>query len=322
MIFALALFPQEASSFAWPVDRIFFALLGLSVLLLIGLFGTMLVFFVRYREGSLAPRPDQHRQINSAPIEITWMVIPLLIFLAIFVWAGRLYARMYTQPPEGLTIFVVGKQWMWKIEHEDGQREINQLHIPVGQNILVTLTSQDVVHSFFIPAFRIKHDAVPGSYAKFWFRASEPGDYHLFCAQYCGMNHSRMIGDVVALSPRDYSAWQTANPPEQSMVQAGATLFHAVGCSGCHNAGSTFHAPLLEGLYGAQVALQGGEFVTADRQYLRDSILLPNKQIVAGFAPIMPTFQGQLSEEQVNELVAYLISLKGTPNDDSTRTNP
>jgi cytochrome c oxidase subunit 2 len=320
MTFALTLFPQEASSYAGSVDHIFFALLGLSILLLIGLFGTMAVFLIRYREGSSAPRSREH--VNSTPIEITWMAIPLLIFLVFFVWAARLYARMYTQPADGLGVYVVGKQWMWKIEHENGQREINQLHIPVGENILITLTSQDVVHSFYIPAFRIKHDAVPGSYSKFWFRAIKAGDYHIFCAQYCGMNHSQMIGDVVVMAPRDYAAWLAANPPEASMVQDGETLFHQVGCSGCHEATSTFHAPLLNGLYETQVPLQTGEMVTADRQYLRDSILLPNKQIVAGFAPIMPTYQGQLTEEQVNELVAYIISLKTKPYDNAARTTP
>jgi cytochrome c oxidase subunit 2 len=318
--FALVLFPAEASSYAGEVDHIFFALLALSVLLLLGLFGIMGLFLFRYREGSPVPRPHQHT--NSTPIEITWMIIPMLIFLVFFAWAARLYVRMYTQPPDGLGIYVVGKQWMWKIEHENGQREIDQLHIPVGQNILVTLTSQDVVHSFFIPDFRIKHDAVPGSYSKFWFQATEPGTYHIFCAQYCGMNHSKMIGEVVAMAPRDYATWLAANPPEASMAQSGETLFHQVGCSGCHEANSTFHAPLLNGLYGTQVPLQTGEMVTADRQYLRDSILLPNKQVVAGFAPIMPTYQGQLSEEQVNELLSYIVSLKTKPYDNAARTTP
>lgn len=320
MTFALAFFPQQASSYADSVDRIFFALLAMSVLLLAGLFGTLFVFFIRFREGSSVHRSK--KRIDSIPVEITWMVIPLIIFLVVFAWAARLYAQMYTQPANGIPIYVVGKQWMWKIEHEDGQREIDQLHIPTGQNILVTLTSQDVVHSFYIPAFRIKHDAVPGSYAKFWFRAIKPGRYHLFCAQYCGMNHSRMIGNIIAMTPRDYAAWLAANPPEASMAQAGESLFHRVGCSGCHEATSTFHAPLLNGIYGTRVPLQTGEIVTVDRQYLRDSILLPNKQIAAGFESIMPTYQGQLSEEQVNELVSYLISLKTKPYDNAARTTP
>jgi cytochrome c oxidase subunit 2 len=320
MIFALAFFPPEASSYAGSVDHIFFALLLLSGLLVAGLFGCILFFCLRFREGSAVVR-SRHR-INSMPIEITWMVIPLIIFLVIFACAARLFGFMYTPPQDGIPIDIVGQQWMWKIEHADGQREINELHVPVDQNILITLTSQDVVHSFYIPAFRMKHDAVPGSYAKLWFRAVEEGTYHIFCAQYCGKNHSKMIGSVIVLSARDYAAWLAANPPEASMVQSGETLFHQVGCSGCHEKTSTFHAPLLNGLYESQVPLQTGEIVTADRQYLRDSILLPNKQICAGFDPIMPTYQGQLSEEQVNEIVAYLISLKAKPYDNSARTTP
>jgi cytochrome c oxidase subunit 2 len=320
MTFGLIFFPQEASSFSRPVDTIFFVLLLLSAIIVAGLLGLILFFCIRFREGSLAVRSAHG--INSTPIEITWMVIPLIIFLVFYVWAARLYGYMYSPPSDGISIYVVGKQWMWDIEHEGGQREINEMHVPVNQNILVTLTSQDVIHSFYIPAFRVKHDAVPGTYAKMWFRPVKEGTYHLFCAQYCGMNHSQMIGNVVVMSPRDYTSWLAANPPEASMVQSGEALFHQVGCSGCHEATSTFHSPLLNGLYGTQVPLQSGEIVTADRQYLRDSILLPNKQIVAGFAPIMPTYQGQLTEEQVNELVSYLISLKAKPYDNAARTTP
>jgi cytochrome c oxidase subunit 2 len=320
MTFGLVFFPEEASSYAGSVDHLFFALLFVIALLVVGLFGFILFFCLRFREGSAVVR-STHR-INSTPIEITWMVIPLLIFLVIFAWGARLFGFMYTPPQEGIPIYVIGKQWMWNVEHPEGQYEKNELHVPVDQNILITLTSEDVIHSFYIPAFRIKHDAVPGSYAKFWFRPVREGTYHLFCAQYCGMNHSQMIGDVVVMSARDYAAWLSANPPQASMVQSGETLFHQVGCSGCHEANSTFHAPLLNGLYNAPVPLQTGEIVTADRQYLRDSILLPNKQIAAGFEPIMPTYQGQLSEQQVNELLAYLISLKAKPYDNAARTTP
>jgi cytochrome c oxidase subunit 2 len=320
MIFALVFFPEQASSYAGSVDDIFFVLLALSVVLVLGLFTAITYFCIRYREGSPAVRSQA--SINSTPIEITWMVIPLIIFLGIFAWAARLYGYMYSPPADGINVYVVGKQWMWKVEHEEGQREINELHVPIDRNILITLTSQDVIHSFFIPDFRVKHDAVPGSYAKMWFRAIKTGTYRIFCAQYCGMNHSQMIGDVVAMSPQDYAAWLAASRPEASMVQDGEALFHEAGCSGCHAAASAFHAPLLNGLYGSQVPLEGGEIVTADRQYLRDSILLPNKQIVDGYAPIMPTYQGQLTEEQVNELVSYLISLKAQPTDHATRPNP
>lgn len=301
-------FPPEASSYAGQVDNLFLGLLGLSLLLVVGLLGVLLFFCIRYREGSRVPRSTQ--KIDSVPIEITWMVVPLIIFLIIFVLAGKEYGYMYSPPDQGLEVDVVGKQWMWKIQHEDGQREINQLHIPIDQDIIVTLTSEDVVHSFYIPAFRIKHDAVPGSYARFWFRAVKAGTYPLFCAQYCGMNHSQMIGEIIAMEPKDYADWEARGRPPEGMAAMGEKLFHQVGCSGCHAPNATIHAPLLEGLYGKPIALQNGRIVTADRQYLRDSILLPNKQIAAGFAPVMPTYQGQLSEEQVNELMAYLISLR------------
>ena len=238
------------------------------------------------------------------------MVIPLIIFLVLFVLAGKEYGYMYSPPDHGMEINVVGKQWMWIIQHENGQRENDELHIPINQDVIVTLTSQDVVHSFYIPAFRIKHDAVPGSYARFWFRAVKAGTYPLFCAQYCGMDHSRMIGDVVAMTPKDYADWVAQGAPTSNLAASGEVLFHEVGCSGCHAPNATFHAPQLEGLYEKPVALDSGQIVVADRQYLRDSILLPNKQIVAGFAPIMPTYQGQLTEDQVNELVAYLMSLR------------
>ena len=301
-------FPPEASSYAGRVDTLFFSLLALCFIVALGVFGLILFFCIRYREGSSAPRSA--KRPHSAPIEVTWMIIPLAIFLVVFVFAGKEYAYMYSPPSSGTEIDVVGKQWMWKVQHADGQREINQLHIPINEDIIVTLTSEDVIHSFFIPAFRIKHDAVPGSYSRFWFRAIEAGTYHIFCAQYCGMNHSQMIGEVVAMTPTDYAKWEEQGHPASDLAQSGETLFHQVGCSGCHAPGATIHAPLLEGLYGKPVDLQDGTFVTADRQYLRDSILLPNKQIAAGFAPVMPTYQGQLTEEQVNELVAYIMAMK------------
>lgn len=307
-------FPPEASSYAGNVDALFFALVLISALVVFGIFGTLTFFCIRYRAGSNVVRSK--KRINSVPIEITWMVIPLIIFLALFVAAGVQYAAMYSVPTNGMEIFVVGKQWMWKIQHGNGQREINQLHIPINQDIVVTLSSEDVIHSFFVPAFRIKHDAVPGRYSQLWFRAIKPGIYPFFCSQYCGMGHSQMIGEVVAMEPHDYAEWEDQGAQANPMISTGEVLFHQVGCSGCHAPGATIHAPLLSGIFGKPVALQGGEIVTCDRQYLRDSILLPNKQIAAGFAPVMPSYQGQLTEEQVNDLVAYLMALR--PNDNPT----
>ncbi len=301
-------FPPEASSYAGGVDAIFLSLLALCVAVALGVFALILFFCVRYREGSSALRSRE--KINSTPIEITWTIIPFIIFLVVFVFAGREYGYMYSPPAAGTEINIVAQQWMWKIQHANGTREIDQLHVPINQDIIVTLTSEDVVHSFYVPAFRLKHDAVPGAYARFWFRAIKAGTFPLFCAQYCGMNHSQMIGQVIAMQPQDYADWESRERPTQDLAQQGETLFHQVGCSGCHAPTATIHAPLLEGLYGRQVPLQDGSIVTVDRQYLRDSILLPNKQIAAGFDPVMPTYQGQLSEEQVNALVAYLMSLR------------
>jgi len=308
MTLALLGFPPEASSYAGRVDVIFFSLLALCVIVALGVFGLIFIFCVRYREGSSAPRPKE--KINSTPIEIAWMVIPLLIFLIVFAFAGREYAAIYSPPSGGTEIDIVGKQWMWNIQHADGTSEKNELHVPLNENIIITLTSQDVVHSFYVPAFRLKHDAVPGTYARFWFRAVKTGSFPIFCAQYCGMNHSQMIGRIIVMQPHDYADWQARERPAQDLAAQGETLFHQVGCSGCHAPTATIHAPLLEGLYGRQVALSDGSLVTADRQYLRDSILLPSKQIAAGFAPVMPTYQGQLSEEQVNAIVAYLMTLR------------
>jgi cytochrome c oxidase subunit 2 len=318
MIFALLGFPPEASSYAGRVDTIFLSLLTLCVTVALGVFGLITFFCLRYREGSSAPRSRE--RMNSTPIEITWMIIPLIIFMVVFVFAGREYAFIYSPPTSGTEIDVVGKQWMWNIQHADGTSEKNELHVPINQDIIITLTSQDVVHSFYVPAFRLKHDAVPGTYARFWFRAVKAGSFPLFCAQYCGMNHSQMIGQIIVMQPQDYADWQARERPVQDLAQEGENLFHQVGCSGCHAPTATIHAPLLQGLYGQKVPLQDGSIVTVDRQYLRDSILLPNKQVAAGFAPVMPTYQGQLSEEQVNALVAYLMTLrdKSTPVERNT----
>jgi cytochrome c oxidase subunit 2 len=304
--------PHAASALAPEVDRLFLALLLLCGTVALGVFGMIAFFCLRYREGSRVPRPEGPH--NTTPIEIAWMVIPLFLFLILFAWAGRLFLKMYTPAPGAIPIYVVGKQWMWKVQYPDGRREINALHVATGQDVVLLLSSEDVIHSFFVPAFRIKKDAVPGRYTRLAFRATRPGMYHLFCSQYCGTDHATMIGTVVVLAPKDYEAWEGASLPETGLAAEGGRLYHQVGCAGCHEPGATsvptIHAPLLDGLYGKPVALQDGTVVTADEQYLRDSILLPNAQIAAGYAPVMPTYQGRLSPEQVNALVAYLVSRK------------
>ena len=239
-------------------------------------------------------------------------MIPLFLFLGIFFWATNVFFAM-SRPPENATeIYVVGKQWMWKIQHPDGRREINELHLPVGQPVKLIMTSQDVIHDFFIPDFRNKQDVLPGRYTTEWFTPTRPGKYHLFCSQYCGTNHAQMVGWVYVMEPAEHAKWLAGQPAPDSLVATGERAFRTRGCSGCHAVNAAIRAPLLDGIYGRKIPLADSTLVTADDQYLRDSILLPNKQITAGYEAIMPTFQGQIGEEELNAIIAYLKSLGET----------
>jgi cytochrome c oxidase subunit 2 len=306
----IPLLPYEDSSYATNVDAIFLSLVLLCGFITLAVFAVMIAFCIRYRAGSKADRshyPSHGRQLG---IELTWIVIPLVIFIGLFVWAGNVYYQMFSPPSEGLPIYVIGKQWMWKIEHPGGRREINQLHVPVGRNIVLTLTSQDVIHDFDVPAFRIKHDVLPGRYVRMWFKATQTGTYHLFCGQYCGDFHSQMVGSIIVMSEIDYAKW-LQNPGQntsETLAAEGSRYFHSLGCSGCHEGSQVIHAPSLDGIYGQPVPLQSGQVLIANDDYLRDSILQPSKNIPAGYQPIMPSFQGLLSEEQIVALIAYIKS--------------
>ena len=233
----------------------------------------------------------------------------IVLGLGLFSWGALTYFRIERRPANAIDVQVVGKQWMWKLQHAEGKREINELHVPVNRTVVLTMTSQDVIHSFFVPAFRVKQDVVPGRYTSEWFKAIKPGEYHLFCAEYCGTQHSGMIGRVVVMEPRAYEEWLKTGEQTESIVLAGQRLFHDRGCSGCHSPNSKFHAPLLEGLYRKPVPLADGTMVRADDQYLRDSILQPAKQITAGYDNIMPSFAGHLSEEEIMQLIAYVKAI-------------
>jgi cytochrome c oxidase subunit 2 len=306
-----ALLPYEDSSYATSVDAIFLSLLLLCSVITLAVFAVMIGLCIRYRKGSKADRthyPSEGKQIG---IELTWIVIPFIIFVGLFIWAGNVYYEMFSPPEDGLAIYVIGKQWMWKIEHPGGQREINQLHIPVDRNIILTLTSQDVIHDFDVPAFRIKHDVLPGRYVRMWFKATKTGTYHLFCGQYCGDFHSLMAGSVIVMSDVDYAAWlqRSGNQNDtETLADEGSRYFHSLGCSGCHENSQVIHAPSLNGLYQQPVPLQSGQIVVANDDYLRDSILQPSKNVPAGYQPIMPSYQGNLSEEQIIALIAYIKS--------------
>jgi cytochrome c oxidase subunit 2 len=307
------IFPAEASNFAPRIDHIYFALLALCGAVAFLVFVVALFFCVRYRRGSKADRTPPTG--GPLPFEITWSVIPFFIFLGLFFWAADVFFGMSRPPSNATEIYVVGKQWMWKMQHPDGRREINELHIPVGQPVKLIMTSQDVIHDFFIPGFRTKQDVVPGRYTTEWFTPTTPGKYHLFCSQYCGTDHSRMVGWVYVMEPAEHAKWLSQQPAPDSLVARGELAFRSRGCSGCHAPNAAIRAPLLDGIYGKKVPLSDSTLVTADDQYLRDSILLPNKQISAGYEPIMPTFQGQISEEELSAIIAYLKSLgnKETP---------
>ena len=305
-----AFFPPEASQQAHNVDIIFLSLCAVSTLIVLGVFITGTIFAVRYRRGSSAKRGALPEWINRE-VEITWTVGTLFAFVFIFWFAGATFLAEYKAPPQAEEIHVVGKQWMWKIEHPDGAREINQLHVPVNVPIRLVITSQDVIHSFFLPALRIKQDAVPGRYTTTSFKADKLGTYDLFCAEFCGRGHSTMGGSLIVETRADYQKWSQAQHHIMDVAGEGRKLFTRMGCSGCHEQKDHTIAPNLAGLYGGDVELAGGKVVRADEAYLRDSILQPKKDVVAGYEPIMPSFKGALSEGQLQLIIDYLKTLSG-----------
>ncbi len=300
------LWPTQASTMAEKVDGLLIFLGVVSGFFIILIFAFIAIFAIRYRRSK---RQVTEQIAGSNPLEITWTLIPFAIVMVMFVWGAWIYIAE-AQPPKGaMEIFVVGKQWMWKIQHAEGQREINQLHVPVGRDVRLTLISQDVVHDFFVPEFRIKTDVLPGRYTTLWFHATKPGIYHLFCSQYCGTMHSGMVGQVIVMEPTDYEGWLAYGGGEGSMASTGQKLFQQLGCSSCHRSDTQGRGPNLVGVYGKPVLLSNGTRVTADDNYVRESILNPGAKIVAGFQPIMPTFEGIVSEEQLLSLIAYVKSI-------------
>ncbi|MBV9127785.1 MAG: cytochrome c oxidase subunit II [Verrucomicrobia bacterium] len=300
-------FPDAASTTAVQVDWLL-AFLSLVTLFFLGIiFVPMGVFLYRYRRGNPVDRTPLN--ISTWKIEVFWTTVPLVLTFVIFGWGAGLYVHMKTPPEDAQEIYVVGKQWMWRLQHPEGKREINALHVPVGRTVKLMITSEDVIHSFFIPVFRVKQDAVPGRYTMEWFKATKAGTYHLFCSEYCGTQHSGMIGWVTVMEPKDYQDWLNSGSPQETQIAAGERLFHQLGCSGCHAENSKVRAPSLVGLYGKPVPLEGGTIVTADERYLHDSIVMPAKQIVFGYENLMPSFEGQLNEEQLFQLVQYLKHL-------------
>jgi cytochrome c oxidase subunit 2 len=307
----LPLFPEQASTFAPEVDHLLYFLLTVTVFFTLLIFTSILYFAIRYRRRSEHELPRVFH--TGIALEIVWSVIPFGLTMVMFTWGASIFFRESRPPNNTLDIYVVGKQWMWKLQHMEGRREINELHVPMGRAVRLTMTSEDVIHSFFIPAFRVKQDVVPGRYSTLWFEPTKPGSYHLFCAEYCGTRHSGMIGTVYVMDPQDYQNWLSGGAPQGSLADAGQKLFQDLACINCHKLDGSGRCPTLVGVFGSNVQLTGGGTVKADEAYIRESILQPTAKVVAGYQPIMPTFQGLVTEEGIVQLIEYIKSLSPRP---------
>jgi cytochrome c oxidase subunit 2 len=307
--------PPPASDFAGRVDTLLWSMTAVTGFVALSIFALLIIFSLRYRRARQLNRRlpgATSMAVRNRRLEVAWIGIPLLIFLAFYVWGARLYFDYETAPANAVEIYVVAKQWMWTLEQPNGRREINELHVPRGRPVKLVMTSQDVIHSFYVPALRIKHDVLPGRYESLWFTATRSGEFHLFCSEYCGTDHSHMGGQVVVMEPAAYARWLQAGGTQPSLASRGALLFRVDGCSGCHVGEASVHAPSLSGIFGRTVPLEGGTFVKVDERYIRDSILQPSSQIAAGFPDVMPSYTGRVSEEELLELIEYIKSLDDT----------
>ena len=312
-------FPQQASVQASQVDAVYFFMLAVTAFFSLLIATLIVIFCVKYRR-----RSDEEVGVaihGSLALELLWTIIPFGIVMVMFGWGAKVFFDLYRPPAGAMEIYVVGKQWMWKVQHMDGQREINELHVPVGRPVKLIMGSEDVIHSFYIPAFRVKADVIPGRYNNLWFEATTPGTYHLFCAEYCGTKHSGMIGSVVALEPDAFQAWLSGTATSETPVAAGEKLFQSLACNTCHTQDGQGRGPLLTNLFGKKVDLANGGSVVVDEAYVRESIVNPQAKIVAGYQPLMPTFQGLVTEEQLLQLVAYVHSLSQQTAAPSTGTS-
>jgi cytochrome c oxidase subunit II len=306
-MFGIPLFPERASTIAGEVDALYFFLVGLSVVMSV-LIATLVVgFAVKFHRRHA---DDVGAQVHGGLVlELAWTVVPFIVAMVIFFWGAKVYFVLASPPEETLNIYVVGKQWMWKVQHTTGQREINQLHVPVGRPVKLIMTSEDVIHNFSLPAMRVKADVIPGRFVQIWFEPTRPGTYQIFCAEYCGTQHSRMIGQVVVMEATEYQTWLSGGEAEGSLASTGEKLFGDLACNTCHRPDSRGRGPVLRNVFGHPVQLSDGTAVTADENYLRESILTPAVKVTAGYQPVMPAFQGLVSEEQLLALIEYVKSL-------------
>ena len=303
----MPIIPQQASSVAGQVDAVFLYILLVTIFFSVLIAALVIFFAIKYRKRPNAEEPKIETHSFLA-LEIAWTVIPLGLSMVMFFWGAHVFLEQTSQTKNAMEIFVVGKQWMWKFQHMNGRREINHLHVPIGTDVKLIMGTEDVIHSFFVPAFRIKQDVVPGKLTTTWFRATKPGEFRLFCAEYCGTNHSRMIGSVIVMPPAEFERW-VSGETGATPVQAGKIVFEKFQCNTCHVPGQTARGPDFQGLFGKPVQLTTGDVVIADENYIRRSIMDPGAQVVAGFQPIMPTFKNLITEEQLLQLIAYIRSL-------------
>ena len=307
----MPLYPEQASNFAPQVDNLVYFMVAVCLFFAVAICAAVIYFFFKYQR----KHPDE----IGAPIhgdlrlEITWIVLPFFLLLAMFGWGAAIYVDYRHTPADTLDIYVIGKQWMWKLQQPDGRKEINELHVPVGRNVRLIMGSEDVIHDFSVPSFRVKMDVVPGHYNNMWFRPTKVGKYHFFCSQYCGTDHAVMGGWVSVMEPDEYAKWLSGSSASGDPVAGGQKLYSELACNTCHLPDGKGRGPSYNGLYGSQVKLADGSTVLADDNYLRESILQPNAKIVAGYAPVMPSFQGLVTEEQIVDLTAYIKSLKDQP---------
>jgi cytochrome c oxidase subunit 2 len=331
MCLTLLFWLPNASTAAASIDLLFWFITAVTIFFSIGIFAAIVFYGVRYRRGTKVDRsnPPQYNSI----VELVWTIIPLVIVIGMFFWSSAVWIANARIPANALEIYVTGKQWMWKAQHPEGRWENNTLHVPLGRPVVLTMTSEDVIHAFYVPAFRLKKDVVPGEYTQLAFTPTKAGDFHLFCAEFCGTLHSQMVGTVTVMQPSDYEKWLREGSVPQSMAEEGRRLFISNGCSGCHGANASVRAPRLEGVYGRPVPIQiprpgvplekiAATTITADNKYIHDSILLPEKQVRAGFRPIMPTFKNRLTEEQILKIVAYIKSLSQQTPTENVSPNP
>ncbi len=303
----ISLYPPTASAQAGEIDQLYWFLTAVSGIMTVLIFACIIFFAWKYNRRK---NPHATQIEGSTKLELTWSILPFFVMLIMFFWGAKLFFAANEPPKDAMEIFVTGKQWMWKVQYPDGGREIDELHVPVGQPVKLTMASEDVIHSFSIPAFRVRHDVIPGHYDTIWFTATKPGRYHFYCTEYCGNQHAAMNGWVDVMDQRTYTNWASGGGAQGTLADQGQGLFQQFGCSTCHLLDQQGRCPNLRGLYNKPVQLADGRTVIADDAYLRESILDPNAKIVAQFEPnVMPVFKGQITEEGVIQLIAFIKSL-------------